>query len=183
MPPPCPRTFRAPSSPSRTHASTKHLGIDPWGLARAGGRNLFAGGVVEGGSTITQQLAKLAFLSSDQTIARKVQEAFLAVWLEAWLSKDEILSRYMSSVYFGDNVYGLRAAANHYFSRRPEELSVEQVAMLAGLLKAPSTLAPTRNLKGARERGELVTTAMVRNGWLDPARRKSFRRSSSGADR
>ncbi len=147
----------------------EHLGLDPWGLARAGGRNLLAGSVVEGGSTISQQLAKLAFLSSDQTIGRKLQEAILALWLEAWLSKDEILSRYMSSVYYGDNVYGLRAAANHYFSRRPEELSVEQAAMLAGLVKAPSTLAPTKNLKGARERGELVVDAMVRAGWVDAA--------------
>ena len=145
----------------------EHLGLDPWGLARAGARNLLAGGVVEGGSTITQQLAKLAFLSSDQTIGRKLQEAILAVWLEAWLSKDDILSRYMSSVYFGDNVYGLRAAANHYFSRKPEDLTVEQAAMLAGLVKAPSTLAPTKNLKGARERGELVVDAMVRAGWVD----------------
>jgi penicillin-binding protein 1A len=145
----------------------EHLGLDPWGLARAGARNLMAGGIVEGGSTITQQLAKLAFLSSDQTIARKVQEAILALWLEGWLSKDEILSRYLSSVYFGDNVYGLRAAANHYFSRKPEDLTVEQAAMLAGLIKAPSTLAPTKNLRGARERGELVVDAMVRAGWLN----------------
>jgi penicillin-binding protein 1A len=145
----------------------EHLGLDPWGLARAAGRNLFAGGVVEGGSTITQQLAKLAFLSSDQTVGRKAQEAILALWLEAWLDKDEILSRYMSSVYYGDNVYGLRAAANHYFSRKPEDLTVEQAAMLAGLVKAPSTLAPTKNLKGARERGKLVVDAMVRAGWVD----------------
>jgi penicillin-binding protein 1A len=147
----------------------EHLGIDPWGLARAGGRNLVSGGVVEGGSTITQQLAKLAFLSSKQTIGRKAQEAILALWLETWLSKDEILSRYMSSVYFGDNVYGLRAAANHYFSRRPEDLTVEQAAMLAGLVKAPSSLAPTKNLKGARARGKLVESAMVRAGFVDAA--------------
>jgi penicillin-binding protein 1A len=145
----------------------EHLGLDPWGLARAGARNVVAGGVVEGGSTITQQLAKLAFLSSDQTIGRKLQEAILALWLEAWLSKNDILSRYLSSVYFGDNVYGLRAAANHYFSRKPEELTVEQAAMLAGLVKAPSTLAPTKNLKGARQRGEVVVDAMVEAGWVD----------------
>jgi penicillin-binding protein 1A len=145
----------------------QHLGVDPWGIARAGGRNLLAGGVVEGGSTISQQLAKLAFLSSDQTAGRKLQEAILALWLETWLSKDEILSRYMSSVYFGDNVYGLRAAANHYFSRRPEELTVEQAAMLAGLIKAPSTLAPTSNLKGARARGKVVVNAMVDAGFIE----------------
>jgi len=145
----------------------EHLGVDPWGIARAMAVNLKAGGVVEGGSTISQQLAKLSFLSSDQTAARKLQEAILALWLEGWLSKDEILSRYLSSVYFGDNVYGLRAAASHYFSRKPEELSVEQAAMLAGLVKAPSTLAPTSNLSGARKRGKLVEQAMVSAGFLD----------------
>ena len=145
----------------------EHLGVDPWGIARAGGRNLVSGGVVEGGSTISQQLAKLAFLSSDQTAARKIQEAILALWLETWLTKDEILSRYMSSVYFGDNVYGLRAAANHYFSRKPENLTVGQAAMLAGLVKAPSTLAPTSNLEGARKRGKLVVSEMVEAGFLD----------------
>jgi penicillin-binding protein 1A len=146
----------------------EHLGIDPWGIARAGAVNLRAGGVVEGGSTISQQLAKLAFLSSDQTAARKIQEAILAVWLEARLGKDEILSRYLSSVYFGDNIYGLRAAANYYFSRRPEQLTVEQAAMLAGLVKAPSRLAPTKNLEGARKRGKIVTAAMVKAGFLAP---------------
>jgi penicillin-binding protein 1A len=146
-----------------------HSGIDPWGIMRAAGKNLVAGGVVEGGSTISQQLAKLAFLSSDRTPARKLQEAIMAVWLEAWLSKDEILSRYMSSAYFGDNVYGLRAASRHYFSRDPEDLSIEQGAMLAGLLKAPSRLAPTSNLKGARERGRVVIGAMVDAGMLSEA--------------
>jgi penicillin-binding protein 1A len=146
-----------------------HSGIDPWGIARAMVVNLQAGGVVEGGSTITQQLAKLAFLSSDRTYARKLQEFLLAFWLEGWLSKDEILSRYLSSVYFGDNVYGLRAAANHYFSRKPEDLTVGQAAMLAGLMKAPSKLAPTQNLKGARERGKLVVQAMVDAGMIEEA--------------
>jgi penicillin-binding protein 1A len=149
-----------------------HSGIDFWGIARAAVVNLQAGGVVEGGSTITQQLAKLAFLSSDRTYARKLQEFILAFWLEVWLSKDQILSRYLSSVYFGDNVYGLRAAANHYFSRKPENLTVEQAAMLAGLMKAPSKLAPTSNLKGARERGKLVVQAMVDAGMITEAKAK-----------
>src|SRR5687768_8565736 len=94
-----------------------HVGIDPQGLGRAAWSNLRHGAVVEGGSTITQQLAKLAFLSPEQTLWRKLQEMVLALWLEARLGKEEILSRYLSSVYFGDNVFGLRAAAKHYFSR------------------------------------------------------------------
>ncbi len=143
-----------------------HSGVDPWGILRAFAVNLKEGAVVEGGSTLTQQLAKLAFLSSDRTYARKLQEFLLAFWLEGWLSKDEILSRYLSSVYFGDNIYGLRAAANHYFSRKPEDLTVEQAAMLAGLMKAPSRLSPTVNLKGARQRGDVVEQAMVDAGFL-----------------
>ena len=143
-----------------------HLGVDPWGILRAAIRNTLAGGVREGGSTITQQLAKLSFLSSDQTAGRKLREMFIALWLEAWLSKNEILSRYLSNAYFGDNVYGLRAASIHYFSREPEELGVEQAALLAGLLKAPSRLAPTVNLKGARARGKIVQAAMVDAGYL-----------------
>ena len=144
-----------------------HPGIDPLGIARAAWRNMVAGGVREGGSTITQQLAKVAFLSADRTAARKLREVLIAFWLEAWLSKDEILSRYLSNVYFGDNVYGLRAASLHYFSRTPEKLTVPQAAMLAGLLKAPSRLSPAVNLKGARERSKLVMAAMVDAGFID----------------
>ncbi|HZG45718.1 MAG TPA: PBP1A family penicillin-binding protein, partial [Allosphingosinicella sp.] len=152
-----------------------HLGIDPWGILRAAFRNTLAGGVREGGSTITQQLAKLSFLSSDQTAGRKLREAFIALWLEAWLSKDEILSRYLSNAYFGDNVYGLRAASQHYFSKDPERLSISEAAMLAGLLKAPSRLAPTVNLKGARQRGSLVKAAMVDAGFISEAQTKRLR--------
>ncbi len=153
-----------------------HSGVDPWGIFRAALVNLKEGAVVEGGSTITQQLAKLAFLSSDRTYARKLQEFLLAFWLEGWLSKDEILSRYLSSVYFGDNIYGLRAASNHYFSRTPEKLTVEQAAMLAGLMKAPSRLAPTVNLKGARARGDVVEQAMVDAGFLTEEQAKKLPR-------
>src|SRR3546814_8330330 len=128
-----------------------------------------AGGVVEGGSTITQQRAKLAVLSSDQTATRKLSEALIAVWPEAWLSKEEILSRYLSSVDFGDNVYGLRAASYHYFDRPPEELTVGQAAMLAGLMKAPSRLNPTSNMEGARARTQVVLGAMVKAGLLSEA--------------
>jgi penicillin-binding protein 1A len=148
----------------------RHFGVDPQGLARALVANLRHGGIVEGGSTITQQLAKLAFLSPEQTVWRKLQEMVLAFWLEARLGKNAILSRYLSSVYFGDNVYGLRAAAKHYFSREPQNLTVEQAAMLAGLLKAPSSLAPTENLKAARRRAAVVVQAMVDAGMLTRAK-------------
>lgn len=137
-----------------------HWGIDPRGIARA----LFTG--VGGGSTITQQLAKFTFLTPEQTLTRKAREVLIAFWLEAWLTKDEILERYLSNAYFGDNTYGLRAASLHYFYRQPENLRPEQAAMLAGLLQAPSRLAPTRNFDGATQRMRLVRTALVAAGYL-----------------
>ena len=152
-----------------------HWGVDPRGVARAAWHNLWSDGSSQGGSTITQQLAKGVFLSSDRTFGRKAREALIAFWLEAWLTKDQIFERYLSNVYFGDNVYGLRAASLHYFSRPPERLTVPQAAMLAGLLKAPSRLAPTSNLKGARERAALVTQAMVEAGYISEAQRNALR--------
>ena len=145
-----------------------HWGIDPHGVARAAWHNLRGGGVREGGSTITQQLAKNAFLDSDRTAGRKIREAMIALWLEAWLTKDQILSRYLSNVYFGDNVYGLSAAAKHYFGRKPADLSIGQAAMLAGLVKAPSRLAPTGNLEGAQAREMVVVHSMVAAHFLTP---------------
>ncbi|MET0375447.1 MAG: transglycosylase domain-containing protein [Rhizorhabdus sp.] len=144
-----------------------HLGIDPRGLTRAMWHNVRAGETVQGGSTITQQLAKTAFLSSDRKIGRKVQEAVLALWLDAWLSKDEILSRYLSTIYFGDGAYGLRAAARHYFQKTPERLSIGEAAMLAGMVKAPSRLNPTVNLKAAQARSKLVIAAMAEERMID----------------
>ena len=151
-----------------------HWGVDPRGIARAAWHNLWSDGSSQGGSTITQQLAKGVFLSSDRTMGRKAREAMIAFWLEAWLTKDQILERYLSNVYFGDNVYGLRAASLHYFNRAPERLTIPQAAMLAGLLKAPSRLAPTSNLKGARARAALVTQAMVDAGYLTQAERNAL---------
>ena len=147
----------------------QHQGIDPRGLLRASWRNFRAGGVVQGGSTITQQLAKNAFLTSERRIGRKVQELILAVWLDAWLSKDEILSRYLSSIYFGDGVYGLRAAARHYFQVAPEALNVAEAAMLAGMVKAPSRLNPFDDLQAAQARSRLVLRAMAEEGMIPAA--------------
>ena len=147
-----------------------HWGVDPRGMARAALSNV-TGSSTQGGSTITQQLAKFTFLTPEQTLTRKAREMLIAFWLEAWLSKDEILERYLSNAYFGDNQYGLRAASLHYFYRQPENLRPEQAAMLAGLLKAPSRLAPTRNYDQARERMNLVLDAMVESGHLTAARR------------
>jgi len=151
----------------------RHWGVDPRGIGRAMVANMRAGGVRQGGSTITQQLAKTSFLSSDRSLKRKAQEVIIAFWLEGWLTKDEILSRYLSSVYFGDGVYGLRAAARHYFGRAPEELTLAQSAMLAGLVQAPSRLAPTRNLSGAQKRARLVLAAMADTGATTEAKARA----------
>jgi penicillin-binding protein 1A len=151
----------------------RHWGIDPRGIGRALIADLHGGR--QGGSTITQQLAKTNFLSGDRTIKRKAQEVIIAFWLEAWLTKNEILSRYLSSVYFGDGVYGLRAAAHHYFSRDPEDLTLAQSAMLAGMVQAPSRLAPTHNLALAQKRSKLVLQAMADTGVIGSARAASVR--------
>ncbi|MBW0007936.1 MAG: penicillin-binding protein, partial [Sphingomonas sp.] len=151
-----------------------HWGIDPRGIGRALLADLRGGGVRQGGSTITQQLAKTSFLSGDRTIKRKAQEVIIAFWLEAWLTKQEILSRYLSSVYFGDGVYGLRAASHHYFHRDPENLSLAQSAMLAGLVQAPSRLAPTQHLAAAQRRSRLVLKAMADTGVVSAQRANSI---------
>ena len=145
-----------------------HWGIDPRGIARAAWSNLTSGRT-QGGSTITQQLAKFTFLTSEQSLGRKGREALIALWLEAWLTKDEILERYLSNASFGDNVYGLRAASLHYFYRKPENLKPEQAAMLAGLLQAPSRLAPTNNPELAERRMRLVLNSMVAAGYMTEA--------------
>jgi penicillin-binding protein 1A len=142
----------------------KHIGVDPKAILRAMGANAKAGGVSEGGSTITQQLAKNAFLSNKRTFRRKIQELVIAVYLDARLSKDEILSRYLSSVYFGDGAFGLGAASRHYFDKAPEQLTVGEAAMLAGLVKAPSRWAPTENFDGAKTRMKTVL-----GPWSTPA--------------
>lgn len=146
-----------------------HWGIDPRGLARAAWSNAFGSGITQGGSTITQQLAKFTFLTPERSLTRKAREMLIAFWLEGRLTKDEILGRYLSNVYFGDNVYGLRAASLHYFYRQPERLTLSQASMLAGLVQAPSRLAPTKNPERAAKRAKLVLKAMVANGAITQA--------------
>lgn len=141
-----------------------HYGIDLRGMLRAAWRNAQAGGTREGGSTITQQLARLMFLSPERTVRRKVQETLVAFWLETQLAKEDILLRYMNSAYFGAGAYGVDAAAKRYFDKRAKDLSLVEAAMLAGLVRAPSQLAPTRNFGGASERAQLVLGAMVETG-------------------
>ncbi len=147
-----------------------HWGIDPRGLARALWSNAFGSGITQGGSTITQQLAKFTFLTPERSLTRKGREMLISFWLEGWLTKDEILERYLSNVYFGDNVYGIRAASLHYFYRQPERLTLSQATMLAGLVQAPSRLAPTKNPERAAKRAKLVLRAMVATGFITQAK-------------
>ncbi|MEM1133779.1 MAG: transglycosylase domain-containing protein [Pseudomonadota bacterium] len=146
-----------------------HWGVDPRGVGRAIWSNVAGSGLTQGGSTITQQLAKISFLTPERSLSRKAREALIAFWMEAWLTKDEILERYLSNAYFGDNVYGLRAASLHYFYRQPENLKPEQALMLAGLVQAPSRYAPTRNWDAATKRDKLVRKAMVAAGFMTQA--------------
>jgi penicillin-binding protein 1A len=148
-----------------------HFGVDPVGIGRALLNNLSGGGQ-QGGSTITQQLAKNVYLIDPETgapypgYARKLREIAIAFWLEAWLTKDQILERYLSNVLFGKNTYGLRAASLHYFYRQPEKLTLPQAIMLAGLVQAPSRYDPTRNEARARARAVRVSKAMQDAGYL-----------------
>jgi len=149
-----------------------HFGIDVSGLMRAGAENLRAGRVVQGGSTITQQLAKNLFLTNDRTWRRKAQEVVLALWLESRFTKEEIMALYLSRVYFGAGAYGIEAASERYFDRPARELTLLQSAMLAGLVKAPSRLNPARqDIGAARERASVVLNEMVAEGFISATER------------
>ena len=142
-----------------------HYGIDPIGIARAMVTNISKRRFVQGGSTITQQLAKNLFLTQERTLKRKIQEALLALWLENKLTKDEILTAYFNRVYFGAGTYGIQAASKKYFQKNAEQLSVYEGAMLVGLLKAPSRYSPTNNLELAKKRTNVVLKSMRNAGY------------------
>jgi penicillin-binding protein 1A len=143
-----------------------HFGIDPLGLARAMVTNVTTGRLVQGGSTLTQQLAKNLFLKPERTIERKVQEVLLAFWLEHKYSKDQIIEMYLNRVYFGSGSYGVEAASRRYFGKSARNVTLAEAALLAGLLKAPSRLSPARDPKAAEERAQVVLTAMREQGMI-----------------
>jgi penicillin-binding protein 1A len=172
----------------------EHRGFDPAGLVRAVLTNLRAGRFTQGGSTLTQQLAKNLFLSSERTLARKLEELTLALWLELRLSKREILELYLNRVYFGAGAYGVEAAAQRFFGKGAQNVDIAEAAMLAGLLKAPSRFSPAWNPAMAKARSGSVIAKMVEAGFLsqeeaDHAARIPIRlvdagpqRGTSGAD-
>jgi penicillin-binding protein 1A len=146
-----------------------HFGIDPWGILRAAVANIIHRGVSQGGSTLTQQLAKNLFLTQERTFQRKLQEVELALWLERKHSKNEILELYLNRVYFGSGAYGVEAAAQRYFGKSAKHVTIAEAAMLAGLVKSPSRLAPNRNPEGAEARAQTVLTAMAEAKFITEA--------------
>ena len=146
-----------------------HHGVDPYGILRAALTNALHRGVSQGGSTLTQQLAKNLFLTQERTLQRKLQEAELAIWLERKYSKAEILELYLNRVYFGSGAYGVEAASQRYFGKSARTVSLTEAAMLAGLVKSPSRLAPNRNPEGAEKRAQTVLAAMAESKFITEA--------------
>jgi penicillin-binding protein 1A len=157
LPPYLPRAFIA----IEDRRFYSHYGVDPIGIARAAVANILHRGVSQGGSTLTQQLAKNLFLTQERTLQRKLQEVELALWLERKHSKSEILELYLNRVYFGSGAYGVEAAAQRYFGKSAKNVTVAEAAMLAGLVKSPTRLAPNRNPEGAEKRAQTVLSAMA----------------------
>jgi penicillin-binding protein 1A len=150
-----------------------HMGVDPMGIVRAAAANVMHRGVAQGGSTLTQQLAKNIFLTQERTMMRKLQEVELALWLEHKYSKNEILELYLNRVYFGSGAYGVEAAAQKYFGKSARNVNLSEAAMLAGLVKSPSRLAPNRNPDGAERRAHTVLSAMADAGFISEAQAKA----------
>lgn len=158
----------------------EHIGIDPIGIFRAIFANLTNRGIAQGGSTITQQLAKNAFLSQEQTLKRKIQEAMLALEIEHKYSKKEILEMYMNQIYFGQGAYGIQTAAKTYFNKDVNELSLTQCAMLAGLPKSPNYYSPFNNLNEAKKRKNVVLDQMVKYGYVSAAEAEDAKNQDLG---
>ena len=144
-----------------------HYGVDPIGLGRAVVANVLRRGVAQGGSTLTQQLAKNLFLTQERTMTRKLQEVVLALWLEHKFTKAQILELYLNRVYFGAGAYGVEGAAQRYFGKSARNVTLAEAALLAGLVKSPSRLSPTKNFDGAERRAQLVLAAMSDAGLIN----------------
>ena len=156
-----------------------HFGLDLFGLARATYANISAGRIVQGGSTLTQQVAKNLFLSPERTLKRKVHELLLSLWLEQKFSKDQILTVYLNRVYLGSGTYGVEAAARRYFKKSAKNMNTYEAAMLAGLLKAPSRYNPAHNPELAKNRTAQVLANMVAAGYLSEAGKEALNKGST----
>ncbi len=145
-----------------------HLGVDPIGIARSIQVRISSGHWRQGGSTITQQLARNIFLTNNRTFVRKVKEGILALALERKFSKDQILELYLNRVYFGGGAYGVDAASRKFFGHGADHLSLGEAAIIAGLVKAPSNYSPTADVEAARDRSGVVLQTMAKNGFITP---------------
>jgi 1A family penicillin-binding protein len=175
-----PQTLRDAVIATEDRRFYSHFGVDPIGIARAVWQNYRRGRIVEGGSTITQQLTKVLFLTPDKSLDRKMKEAVLAIELERRYTKDRILEMYLNQVYFGNGAYGVEAASRTYFGKSVTELGVREAALLAGLPRAPSTYSPFEHGEAARRRREVVLRRMVEYGALNDADAKKLARADLG---
>ena len=168
LPPYVPRAFVA----IEDRRFYEHYGVDPLGIGRALIANVLHRGVAQGGSTLTQQLAKNLFLTQERTVTRKLQEVLLAVWLERKFTKTQILELYLNRVYFGSGAYGIEQASLRYFGKPAKQMNVAEAAMIAGLVKSPTRLAPNRNFDAAEKRAKIVIAAMAELGFITPSNEK-----------
>jgi membrane peptidoglycan carboxypeptidase len=154
------------------HRFYSHPGVDPIALGRAVARNLRSPGTVEGGSTLTQQLARTLFLSNQKTYGRKIREAVLAMMIDAQLSKDQVLEFYLNRIYLSAGVYGVETMSRHLFGRPAKQLNLAECALVAGLARAPSTLSPWSNLDGAIARSHVVLARMRQEGFISESQER-----------
>src|SRR6267143_5233291 len=175
-----PQTLRDAVIATEDRRFYSHFGVDPIGVARAVWQNYRRGRIVEGGSTITQQLTKVLFLTPDKSLERKMKEAALALELERRYSKDRILEMYMNQIYFGNGAYGVEAAARTYFGKSVTEISLKDAALLAGLPRAPSTYSPFDHPEAAKRRREVVLRRLVEYGALKDPDAKKLARADLG---
>src|SRR5215217_4823667 len=164
-----PAEMRAAMISTEDRRFRSHLGVDPIGIARSIGVRVKTGHFRQGGSTITQQLARNIFLTNNRSFGRKIKEAILALALERKFSKDQILELYLNRVYFGGGAYGIDAASRRFFGHGAEQLSLGEAAIIAGLVKAPSNYSPTADVEAARSRSGVVLNSMVENGFVSAA--------------
>ena len=155
----------------------QHRGVDFKGILRAMLRNLLAGRIVQGGSTITQQVTKTFFLTPKRSLIRKLKEVAYAFGLERDLTKEEILTLYLNNIYLGNGAYGVEAAAESYFNKRVDQLNLAEIAMMAGLVKAPSHYSPVSNFKRAKDRQGYVLTRMTDLGFISQEQKERAQRT------
>src|SRR6266849_5875752 len=175
-----PRALRGAIIATEDARFYSHRGVDPAGIARAIYQNFRHGRIVEGGSTITQQLAKVLFLTPDKSLERKLKEAVLALTLERRYSKDRILELYLNQIYFGQGAFGVEAAARTFFGKSVGELTLSECTLLAGLPKAPSTYSPFEHPEAAKRRRATVLARMVDVGALAPPLAKKTAETALG---